>query len=327
MRTPALGGAAICSSRRRALEDFQRILELETRLHREGRHIGAGPSEEALELLDEVTLDVGCHGEEEADEVIDVLRGRLRVSQASRLLQIVQHDADHGVHRLHRNELLVEELADDHGLAALLLLELGPLNDGLLPASLRRRGDHNNIGGVLERIKHLDLSLNVLLHLGDDLNNLGNELCDDRSEEALLDTAVKQQGADAEAEHVVARREDLERLLEILLQVDLGELVDGRNDRLVIRIVLLTDLAMRIFESLLAPVVREAGRRLFAIVLLGLHVCSRANLGDRSAAHTCDHLEACRGKGHLGPRTGGVDSCDLHDAHNPYIRLRKDSFS
>ncbi len=309
------------------MEDFQRILQLEARLHREGRNLGTWDRQEALKLLDEVTLDVGGHREEEANQMVHVLGRDLRVGQSGRLLEIIQHDADHGVHRLSGDQLLVEELSDDHRLAALLLLELGPLNDGLLPPRIRRRGNDNDVGCVLERIKHLDLCLNVLLHLRLGLRQKRNELRDDGRKEALLDAAVKQERTDAETEHVVARAQDTRSTLDVLLEVELGELVDRGHDGLVIGVILLADLAVRIFERLLAPIVGEAGRRLFAIVLLGLHVCSRANLGDRSAAHLLNDLHACRGKGHLGARAGGVDSCDLHDARNPYPPLRKDSFS
>lgn len=113
----------------------------------------------------------------------------------------------------------------------------------------------------------------------------------------------------------------------MLLQVELGELIDGCDDRFLIGIILLTNLTMRILQSLLTPVVRKTRRSVLAVVLLCLHLCSRANLGDRGAAHLLNDLDTCRGKGHLGTRAGGVDSCDLHDAHDPYFRERKDSFS
>lgn len=147
------------------MEDFQRILQLESRLHREGRDLGTRNREEALELLDELSLDVRRHSEEEPDQMIHVLGRCLRIDQARRLLQIIQNNADHGVHRLRRHQLPVEELAHDHSLAALLLFELGPLNDCLFPSRLGGCRDDDDVRGVLERIKHLNLRLDVLLHL------------------------------------------------------------------------------------------------------------------------------------------------------------------
>jgi hypothetical protein len=301
------------------LEDFQRILHLESRLHVEGRNLSTRHGQELLEVRDELSLDVRSHCEQESHEVIHVLRGDIRALEASRVIQVLQDDTNHGVHGLCRHELVVEQLADDDRLATLGLLELRPGNDGISLSRIRRRGNHNDVRGILERVEHLDLSLNILLHLRSRFGQTSNELGNDGCEEALLDAAVKQQRTDTKTEHIIASAQDRLRLLHILRQIDLGEFIDGRNDRLVVRIVLFTDLAMRILQCLLTPVIGERGRGVLAVVLLGLHVC-RANLGNRSAAHAINDRHTSRGKGNQRTRAGSVDSCDLHDTHSPYIR-------
>ena len=245
-----------------------------------------------------------------------MLLGRRRFGCPNRLREVVQHSLDEPRHSVLGDETAGIQLADVDSKPTLELLLLGPRQNRSVKPCIVGGRNNRYVARVVEGIKHARLGLQVLEGVGVSRRDVSKGIRHQSGEEGLPNASVKQQGSDPQAEEVVSLLQLGENLSDELGIRLLGQLVQHRTDLVVVRVVLLANLANHVHQGRLTPIGLgnlPAG--------LGIRLAIQRLEGDLELGNDLVNVLSKRRAG-IGP--SGVNRCDVHG--NAYCPSERSHF-
>jgi len=264
------------------------ILQLEPRPHTEAGCVRLGDGQNELGLVGDETVILAeqlRHLREKRDDLVYRLGHHLVLRLADVLFEV----GDHRAHRLMEqglgNQAASVQLTRKHTEAAAELLLFVPDTQGILELLLCHRCQIRERDG-LALVKHLvegverAVDLEVLMDGGNGLAQNGEHVGKHLGIERHGHTTIKHEVHDTHAEGLVTLADRVADRLGLVLQARRHDLIDNTDDRLIVRIVLLSDCRLQLGNNVATPgiIVRAATLDSELLGLLDIDWCDGSQL-------------------------------------------------